>query len=198
LAEAISRFSSLYPDVSISVVPGTHEELYRMLRENEVHLALSDQRRPFADTYVNDQLDFFGCYVEVAKGNALCRSKNVSLENILQMPCIIVAKKEQQDMERDFYQNTIGFGGGFLFADSLEEGRMMAIGNQGVLPVDGVGSLPACSASLIRLPLLSGGKQLERNYCLFWKKDRTGYYIEEFSRILHEVLPNAKKPSKVS
>lgn len=35
-------------------------------------------------------------------------------------------------------------------------------------------------------------KSFLRNYCMFWKKDRSSYYIEEFAEILHRLLETAQ------
>ena len=35
---------------------------------------------------------------------------------------------------------------------------------------------------------MQDGRPLERNYCLFWLKERTGYYIEEFAEMLRGLL----------
>lgn len=39
-------------------------------------------------------------------------------------------------------------------------------------------------ATLKRVPLMRDGVQIKRNYCAFWKKDNSGYYVEEFAEIL--------------
>ena len=91
-------------------------------------------------------------------------------------------------MEQDYYQNTLGFGGSYLFADNLEEGRLMVVSNRGFLPIESVGTLPPEGVSVRRLPVFRNGRQIRRNFCAFWRKDKTNYYIEEFARILRELL----------
>ena len=50
---AVADYSQRYPDVSIQIINGNHEDLYTALRNDEVDLILSDQRRAFSDEYVN-------------------------------------------------------------------------------------------------------------------------------------------------
>ncbi len=100
----------------------------------------------------------------------------------------MVSSKEQQETEQEFYQNTLGFSGNFLFAENLEEGRLMVAGGRGFMPVEGVGTLPPMGTAISRIPLNRGGQQIKRNYCAFWKKDRANYYIEEFAEILRKLL----------
>ena len=85
------------------------------------------------------------------------------------------------------YGNAL-FGGRFLFAENLEEGRLMVAGNRGFLPIESVGTLPPPVAAVKRLPIMENGKQLQRNYCLFWVKEHTNYYIEEFAETLRKLL----------
>ena len=39
---------------------------------------------------------------------------------------------------------------------------------------------------LVRLPLVRGGEPITRNYCAFWKKDNSGYYVETFAEMLKQ------------
>ena len=188
LHQAIAEFSQLYPEVSIDIVNGTHEELYDLLRYGGVDLVLNDQRRAFSDMYINDELAQCGYYVELSVHNRLSGQESVSLDDLKGLPCILISSREQQNVEQDYYQNTLGFGGSYLFADNLEDGRLMVASNRGFLPVESVGTLPAEAASIRRLPVYRDGKQIMRNYCVFWRKDQTNYYIEEFAQMLHRLF----------
>ena len=86
------------------------------------------------------------------------------------------------------FSPTLGFGGSYLFADNLEEGRLMVLSNRGFLPVESVGTLPPAGLSIKRLPICRGGRQVMRNYCAFWRKDQSNYYIEEFADILRKLM----------
>ena len=141
LHQAIAEFSETYPEVEINIVNGTHEELYDMLRFGGVDLVLNDQRRAFSDLYTNFELMQCGCYVEISRHNPLSG--------------------------QDYYQNTLGFGGSYLFADNLEEGRLMVVSNRGFLPIESVGTLPPEGVSVRRLPVFRNGRQIRRN---FWCK----------------------------
>jgi hypothetical protein len=60
----------------------------------------------------------------------------------------------------------------------------MVVANRGFLPVEGTSSDSFFGATLRRLPLLRDGAQIKRRYCAFWKKDNSGYYVEEFAEML--------------
>ena len=189
LHEAVAEFSRLYLETAISIVNGTHEELYDLLRFGGVDLILSDQRRAFSGQYENDQLLQCGCYAEISVRNPLSAQEFIELESLKRTPCILISSREQQNAEQEYFQNTLGFGGPFLFAENLEEGRLMVAGNRGFLPIESVGTLPPAGASIKRLPIMQNGHQIQRIYCLFWLKEHTNYYIEEFASILEKLLP---------
>ena len=188
LHQAVAEFSRLYPEVSIHIVNGTHEELYDLLRFGGADLVLTDQRRAFSDKYANFQLLKCGCYAELSVRSPLAKQESVTMEELKRQACILISSREQQNIEEDYYKNTLGFGGRFLFAENLEEGRLMVAGNRGFLPVERVGTLPPCGTGVKRLPVMEQGQQLKRNYCLFWVKENASYYIEEFAEILRKLL----------
>ncbi len=64
----------------------------------------------------------------------------------------------------------------------------MIITGQGYLPVDVFGNEGWFDTSVSRIPLTRKGKPIKRTYCAFWKKDNSGYYIEEFAEILKNLF----------
>ena len=193
LHQAIADFSRVYPEVTIDIVNGTHEELYDLLRSGGVDLVLNDQRRAFSDDYVNFELLPCGCYAELSAANPLSSQDFLQIEDLRKTPCILISSREQQNTEQDYYKNTLGFGGSFLFAENLEEGRLMVVGNRGFLPIESVGTLPPAGTSVRRLPVCKNNRQIMRNYCVFWRKDNTNYYIEEFAESLRKLLRKEKE-----
>lgn len=185
---AIAAFSAKYPKVEITVVSGNHEDLYDGLRFGKIDLALNDQRRAFSDAYENLILMETACYVELASHNPLSKLDTVSVDALKNTPCILVASPEQQEEEQRFYRDIIGFKGEFLFAETLQAARVMVVSNRGIMPVEGANSDSFFGATLKRVPLTRDGVQLRRNYCAFWKKDNSGYYIEDFADILKSMF----------
>ncbi len=192
LYQAVAQFSKMYPEVMINIVNGTHEELYDLLRLGGVDIVLNDQRRAFSDIYVNYELARCGCYAEISANNPLSKKEYVEIEELRRTPCILITSKEQQNSEQEYYQKNLGFGGSYIFAENLEEGRLLAIGNRGFPPVESVGTLPQEGASIRRLPIYQSGRQIMRNYCAFWRKDQSNYYIEEFADLLCRLMSETR------
>ncbi|WP_416326768.1 LysR family transcriptional regulator [[Eubacterium] hominis] len=185
---ALAQFSKLYPEISIDIVAGTHEELYHLLRFKDVDMILSDQRRAFSDDYENKILLECDSFVEISTQNHLSGKEHLTLNELKRTPCILITTPKQQKEESAYYQNTLGFGGNFLFAENLEEGRLMVLGNRGFLPLENVGMLPPVIPNIKRIPLYRGDQPLRRTICAFWLKKYTNYYIEEFANTLQKLL----------
>ena len=181
---ALALFSEKHPDVSISILYGNHEELYAMLRTEKADLVLSDQRRAFSEEYVNLLLKTCESYVEISARSPLAQLTKITPQELKNTPCILVTSAAQRETEQDYYETVIGFQGEFLYAETMEEARLMVIGRKGFLPVDGSATLSAMGTSIVRLPLVRGEDPIMRNYCAFWKKDNSGYYVKEFAELL--------------
>lgn len=187
LRESILEFSLLYPHVAINLKRGNHEELYNYLISGEASLVVSDQRRAFHDDYVNYHLLHMDCYIEISKSDPLSQKESVDVQDLKKQTCILVASKEQQEIEQEFYENIIGLKCRYMFADDIEEARLLVAINRGFMPIEHTRKHQS-QQHLKIIPLQRNHKQLQRNYCAFWKKDRTNYYIEEFAEILRNKL----------
>ena len=185
LQSAIIEFAKIYPEVVVSVSKGTHEDLYYALKNGEVSLVLNDQRRAFSDEYENFILNQSPAYVEVASSHPLANKEYVTTKDLGQFPCILVTTKGRENTESDFYENTLGIGKQFLFTESLDEARLMAMSGRGYLLVESMKQ--QTKQPLVRLEVRrDDNRPIVRTYCAFWQKTRTGYYIEEFADILRK------------
>ena len=155
-----------------------------MLINEQVDIALNDQRRRFSDTFVNLVLETTRSSIEISARSPLASLSQIHPAELKATPCILVASEAQQETEREYYRDIVGFQGEFIFAENLEEARLLVIGGKGFMPVEGNGQLMNFGTSIARIPLFQDGRQVTRNYCAFWKKDNSGYYVEEFADML--------------
>ena len=184
LSEAVAEFSLKYPTIEVSVMVGSHEDLYRALEDDKVDLVLNDQRRAFSDVYYNEILSESHMYVEISNRNPLNRLESIELSELKNMPCILVINPAGQQEEQEYYKDIIGIKGDFLFADSIQEARLKIITGQGYMPVDVIGNQAWFDSTIDRIPLVRNGEPVRKTYCAFWRKDNSGYYIEDFAEIL--------------
>ena len=184
LSEAIALFSEKYPTVDVRIMVGSHEELYHATENDSIDLAINDQRRAFSDTYHNEILAESRIYIELSSKNPLSKLSTLETEDLKNTPCILVINQTGQKEEQTYYENIIGLQGDFLFADTVQEARLKIITGQGYMPVDVIGEQVWFDTAVSRIPLVRNQTPIKKTYCAFWKKDNSGYYIEEFVQIL--------------
>lgn len=185
LQETIYEFTEIYPEVLLSVAKYSHEDLYKHITRDEIDLVFSYQRRAFSHVYENFHLRYIPCLAEISRRNELAAQEAVSTEQLKKMVCILVAKREQRKREQGFFQKTLGIGSSYYFVENLDDARLAVIGDQGFLPVPDTGR--EAGPSVVQLPIVDGkGQRIYFNYCAFWKKERSSYYIEEFVDIFRK------------
>lgn len=183
LEETIYEFTENYPEVRLSVAKYSHEDLFMKVSNNEIDLVLSYQRRAFSDNYVNYHLRYVPCLAEISKKNRLAKEEVLCAAQLKDMPCILVAKEEQQELEQSFFRNVLGVGNHFLFVESMDDARLAVIGSRGFFPVADMGYMPETGKAVKRVSMLNAEQQpIQFNCCAFWKKERGNYYIEEFAQ----------------
>lgn len=186
LQQSIALFTEKYPDIDIQIVNGNHEDLYDYIRLEDVDMVINDQRRALSDEYINFYLCTAQSYVEISTRSPVSQLEKVNVDELAKIPCILVASSEQQANEQEYYQNIIGVKGYFIFAENLEEGRILVAGNKGFMPLESVHPLIQTGVSIQRIPFVRNNEQIERKYFAFWKKKRDNEILREFALILKQ------------
>lgn len=183
---AVAEFAHAYPEVTVEIMDGSHEDLYDAIRLGHADVVLSDQRRAFSDAYANQVLVTIPCCVELPAPSPLARRDGLTAQDLRELPCVLVASPERRDSELTYYREIIGLESEFLFANDLEQARLLVLGGKGYLPAENGSQSDPLSGSLHRVPLLRDGRPIPRNYCAFWYLGNKNPYVERFAHILQE------------
>lgn len=184
LLNAVSEYNDCYPDTQVHIQNGNHEVLYHLLNGNQLDLVLNDQRRAFSDKYVNFNLFEASYFIVINEKNALSKNPFLEPQMLYEIPIILIASKEQQTAEQDYYQTALGLGNTYLFAENHEEARLLVAGNRGVLIEEEFQQSCHCMDFAQKIPLMRGGAQMTKPYCLFWKVENDNERIRRFAEIL--------------
>ena len=179
---AVSEFTVKFPDVTVDVTHGNHDALYALLRSGEIDIVLNDQRRAFSDEYINIVLDIREYYVEISANSPLAQLDEVELSDLKNTPLILLSSPDQQETERSFYVNDIGFQSEIFFTEFIDDALMQVIQGRGYMPIEGSGDAAQTTTKAVRL--LRGGKPVIRRYCAFMKADNPSKHTDEFIEIL--------------
>ena len=187
---AVTAFAARHPHIPVHATAGSHDTLYHLILRHEVDVLFSDRRRALSDSFVNRHLFDGWQYVEVSEASGVAWASQLTVSELGHLPCILIASEDQEDTERDYYRDVLGFRSDFLFARSREEGRMMVAGNRGFMPLEMRTQTGRTGAALRRIPLVGQDGQLKSEYYCYWPKDRTNNLIEEFADILAGMFEN--------
>ena len=105
-----------------------------MLSEDRVEITLNDQRRLFSDAYENLILAVRPALIEVSAHSPIAQMEAVAPAELKNFPCILIAPPPEREAEQEFSRIVLGFPSEFLYAENLEEARLLVAGNRGFFP----------------------------------------------------------------
>ena len=182
LQNAVSEFTVQFPDVTVEVTHGNHDTLYGILRNDKLDVVLNDQRRAFSDEYINIVLAICEYYAEISANSPLARLDEVEISDLKNVPLILLSSEEQQETERNFYANDIGFRSEIRFCESVDDAHMKVIQGNGFMLIEG-SEKPVQNVTKA-IKLLRNGSPIIRRYCAFMKTDNPSKHTTEFIEIL--------------
>lgn len=181
---ALEEYAGKYPDIPVEVFYGNHDELYHMLLKHEIDIAFNDQRRAFSEEFMNIILTSDITHIEIARRNPMSSLDKITVRELKNIPCILVSSETEKETETEYYSTVVGLHGEKLFADNMEEARVLVISGKGVMPSEGTPIEGSLGENIVRIPLYRGEEPVKRNYCVFWLKEKTKKTAEEFAKIL--------------
>lgn len=188
---SVAAFVARHPRIPVRSVAGSHDTLYERLLAHDMDVLFSDRRRALSDDFVNRHLFDGWQYVEVSEASQLAWASEVTVAELTNLPCILIAAPDQEETERTYYRDVLGFHSEFLFARSREEGHMMVAGNRGFMPLEMRAKTGRTGGALRRIPLVGQIGQLKSEYYCYWLRDRPNNLVEEFADILAGMFETA-------
>lgn len=185
---AVAAFARRHPNVDVTATADSHDGLYRGMLDGTVDIAFNDRRRQLSADFENMHLMTCLAYIEVSEGSEFAWKDFVAPQELGSASCIAIAEGEQKAIEETYYRDILGFKGPIVFANSLEQARMMVAGNKGYLPLESRERCDRIGTVIRRIPLLDGTDRLKREYYAFWLKDRSNALVKEFAEILKELF----------
>ena len=179
---AVSAFTIQHPDVTVEVTHANHDALYALLRDGALDVVLNDQRRAFSDEYVNIVLDIREYYAEISANSPIAQLDEVEITDLKNTPLILLATPDQQETERRFYTQDLGFLSEIRFIDHIDDALMQVIQGKGFMLIEGSGDTVQTTTKALRL--LRNGKPIIRRYCAFLRADASKAHAEAFVEIL--------------
>lgn len=184
---ALAAFAQSYPDVEIKIAGGTHEKVFQFLRTDAADLVFNDQRRAFSAEYANLVLAVKACFIEISASSPLAALDKVSLDDLKNTPCILVAAGAEQETEAAYWRDVIGVQGEFIFAADAEEADMLVVTGRGYKICTEAAN--AGKKDVRCMKLMRGDEAVTQTLCAFWKKHNNNF-THEFADILKGCFEN--------
>lgn len=188
----VAVFAEKFPDISVEVIYGNHDALYEKLRHGDIDIVFNDQRRAFSDEYHNIILSEQEYSIEISAKNPIAELESVNIDELKNIPCILISSKEQQETETKFYRNDLGFLSEILFAETPDDARMLLIQGKGFMLVEGGMQYIQLDSVTKRIMLTRNGKPVFRKYCAFMKQNNFSKHTEDFIDILKNEFAKEK------
>lgn len=188
LENAVAEFATKFPEVSLQLFAGTHEEIYEYLRAKKVDMVLSDLRRKPSVQYVNFFLTQKFFYAEMLAANPLTRLEFLTMDDLKNTPIILIAPPHQEHVEEIYFREYFGVKGDFIFVETLEEARLLVTANKGYFPAE-FNQAPPQPEAVKFIPLCHKSEQFYRKYFAFWRADTIKKSVEDFAEILKRQFP---------
>ena len=183
IQNAVSDFVASHPYVQMSLVSGTHEDIFQKIMAGQLDMVVNDQRRALADHFVNEELGDQPLYAMLRQDCPLAKQGSVTMEELREELCIIVSSPEQRDNETSYWRDVMTVQGDLLFVDSVEDACMNAVAGVGWLPCD---HDMEAGAGTVLLPLMRNEAPVTRKMFAFWLEERDSSLQWEFSSQLSQ------------
>lgn len=189
VAGAVAAFARRHPRMTVTSVAGSHDTLRELLLSGQVDLTFSDRRRTLHPEAVNLPLFVGYDYVEVSEASPLAWRERVTAADLAGGTCVLIAAPDQEEVERAYFQDTMGFHCDVTFARTLDEARMTVAGGRAFLPMETRGREGRTGSVIRRIPLFGAdGARLRHEYYAFWLRERATPAVEELGSILREIF----------
>ncbi len=118
--QAVSRFKQQNANVRLNISCGAHDEIASLLRDGKADVVFNMQRHVVSEEYRQVPVTSLPGYVLISPVYGSFENGAAKLNDLEDVPCILVADEKQREQEKDFYTQVLGFKGSFIFARSAE------------------------------------------------------------------------------
>lgn len=183
IQKSVSDFTATHPHVRLSLVTGTHEELFHPVNSGSLDMVINDQWRALSDQYINEELMEQKLFVLIRQDDPLTNKGRVTLNDAQDKLCILVTSPEQRETEAAHWRDVMGMQSSFLFTENVDEARMNAAAGIGFYPCDE--DMPTDGGTVL-LPLYHGDAPMTRKMFAFWPKSSDSSLQWEFAALLRQ------------
>lgn len=183
LMNAIIEFKEKYPEVEIELSSNNHDKIADQTLADNVDLMFGDQRRAFSNLFNNYLVATLNKYILVANYSNLAKKESLTIDDLRNETCIIICSNEQKSVESKYYKDILDFKGKFIYANNLDEAKLLVASNKGFL-LQNLYNQKQIDGGIKEIPYYDEEGHSTTNYYAYWKKSIDNPIISSFAKIL--------------
>lgn len=183
LMNTIIEFKEKYPEVEIELSSNNHDKIADQTLADNVDLMFGDQRRAFSNLFNNYLVATLNKYILVANYSNLAKKEILKINDLRNETCIIICSNEQKNVESKYYKDILGFKGNFIYANNLDEAKLLVASNKGFLLQNSFNQ-KQIDGGIKEIPYYDSDGHSTTDYYAYWKKSIDNPIISSFAKIL--------------
>lgn len=184
LEQAAKKWQALHENEKVELEPVGFDEIETKIQDGEVDAVLVNSRNTIYRTLASYAVSDIALLALVQASNFNKYQQTIELDNLKNVPCIMVASVADEKSEYHYLKNILQVDSDLLAVETLGEAILMVESGSGYLIMNEMTASHVDDDQVQKLFLLRKGKQLREKYVLLAKPDDS--QVAEFSKILRE------------
>ena len=184
LEQAAAKWQALHENEKVELEPVGFDEIETKIQDGEVDAVLVNSRNTIYQTLASYAVSDIALLALVQAGNFNKYQQTVELDELKNVPCIMVASVADEKSEHHYLKDILRIKNDLIAVETLGEAILMVESGSGYLIMNEMTASHVDDDQVQKLFLLRDGKQLREKYVLLAKSDDS--QVAEFSKILRE------------
>lgn len=186
LEQAAAKWQTVHENEEVILEPINYDEIETKIQDGEVDAVLVNARNTIYQTLKSYSVGDIALLALVQAGNFNKYQQTVELNELRNIPCIMVATVAEEKSEYHYLKDILRIENDLIAVETLGEAILMVESGSGYLIMNEITASHINDDQLQKLFLLRDGKQMREKYVLLAKPENS--QVAEFSKILKEVI----------
>ncbi len=184
LEQAVAKWQTVHEKVDLE--PINYDEIESKIQDGKVDAVLINARNTIYQTLKSYSVGDIALLALVQAGNFNKYQQTIELNELGNMPCIMVATVDEEKSEYHYLKDILKIENDLIAVETLGEAILMVESGSGYLIMNEMTTSHVDDDQVQKLFLLRDGKQIREKYVLLAKPENS--QVAEFSKILKEVI----------
>lgn len=186
LEQESSKWQTLHENEIVELEPISYDEIETKIQNGEVDAVLVNSRNTIYQTLVSYSVSEIALLALVQAGNFNKYQQTVELDELRNVPCIMVASVADEKSEYHYLKDILRIKNDLIAVETLGEAILMVESGSSYLIMNEMTASHVDDDQVQKLFLLRDGKQLREKYVLLAKPDDAR--VAEFSKMMRESI----------